>query len=420
MSLSGDRAVFAEIVAATAGRWGTDATIRAGLERQTPYERDARRVGLDALSTLLKRRLACGEGDLDADIQTLGREFGAEPLVQLYAFAIYREAGEDDGARASLDALLGVDPDDPMALHFDALLRSRPIATASEETRLSNIAKLAATPLLANPYSLAVGVIFDAIRHEETARVLDVGVGGGAQMARLLELLRERKHGVRRLEIVGLDHFREFLAAAGERIAAASEALAGKVEVRYQPVHASVEALVESDVRTIAGERLHAANASISLHEISGEAKLAALANLRRVAPATLVIAEWNYCLENVLAETSCEFVFNVRSVAAAMVAALRERHTIAEARAVVGDWLSQGKGQLTCAASARQECFLEIASWKALLEQSGFAVVPAEQRWLEHAAVREHASIDTSGWYVRTSDYGGATPIALLVGAPV
>jgi hypothetical protein len=53
---------------------------------------------------------------------------------------------------------------------------------------------------------------------------------------------------------------------------------------------------------------------------VPGGAKLAALRALHRLAPARLVIAEWNYCLENVLAETSREFVFNVRSVAAAMV----------------------------------------------------------------------------------------------------
>jgi hypothetical protein len=60
--------------------------------------------------------------------------------------------------------------------------------------------------------------------------------------------------------------------------------------------------------------------------------QLAALAKLRRTAPGRLVIAEWNYCLENVLAETSTEFVFGVRQAAAAFVDALRLKYTVAEA----------------------------------------------------------------------------------------
>jgi len=222
-----------------------------------------------------------------------------------------------------------------------------------------------------------------------------------------------------RVEILGLDFMPEFLTAAGRRIADAAEALAGATEVAYVPVEGRVEALDEPAFRAIADIGLDAANATIALHEIPGESKLAALRALRRLAPARLVIAEWNYCLENVLAETSTEFVFNVRSVAAAMVASLRERYTVEDARAVVRDWLSQGPGQLTCASKQRQECFLQVTSWKALLHHCDFDVHPIDHAWLSHATDPKHATVAEDGSHIETSHYAGAAPIALLVATP-
>ena len=61
----------------------------------------------------------------------------------------------------------------------------------------------------------------------------------------------------------------------------------------------------------------------------------------------------------------------------------------------------------------------LDITSWKALLEHCDFAVLPVDQRWAQHAAEPGHAAIAAEGWCLRTSDYAGATPIALLVAAP-
>lgn len=363
-----ERAIFEELVARSRTHPETMDALRELLARQTRFERDPDPAGLDELAEVLA---GGGEG-----IDALERGFEGRPLVHLYGFALHREAGDLERARSSLAALLAADPDDPMAAYFDADLHGRAVAPASEEQRVANIAKLASTPLLSDPYRLAVHEMFAAIREHEHARVLDVGVGSGAQMAALLDLLASEKHRVKRLVIVGLDFVPDFLAAAARRIADAASELAGRTKVAYEPVTGRVEALAEPDFAAIASGGLDAANATIALHEVPGEAKLAALRALRRLAPARLVIAEWNYCLENVLAETSTEFVFNVRSVAAEMISALRKRYTVDESRAVVRDWLSQGTGQLTCPADRRQECFLEVQTWHALLEHSGFDII--------------------------------------------
>jgi SAM-dependent methyltransferase len=272
--------------------------------------------------------------------------------------------------------------------------------------------------LLLNPYQLAVGAIFETIRELEHARVLDIGVGSGAQLIELLALLSANEHRVRRLEVVGLDFMDEFLERAGRRIAD-TRSPAG-TEVVYVPVRGKVEELDDAQVSEIVGESgLDAANATIALHEVPGVRKLAALRNLRRVAPAHLLVGEWNYCLENTLPQTSVEFMLNVRRASGDFVSALTERFSHDEARAVVRDWLSQGGGQLTCAAAQRQECFLHVSTWKALLEHAGFGVAPVEERWLAHAAHGDRASIEDDGTWIATSRYEGWPPIALLHAAP-
>jgi ubiquinone/menaquinone biosynthesis C-methylase UbiE len=414
-----DRATFERLIARTASRPAGVEAIRAELERQTLCEPEPVREGLDELAALLQRRFAGDGRGVEPAIAELERAFPATPLVRLYGFALRREAGAAPEARASLDALLDADPGDPMATFLDGHLRSEPVVSESEDQRLANIAKIAATPLLSNPYSLGVGVVFEAIRGREHARVLDVGIGSGAQMTALLALLQRHEHRLKRLEIVGLDLRAESLALAAGRIADAARAVAGETEVTYEAVEGRFEALDEAALRAIAGAGLDAANATIALHEVPGESKLAALRALRRLEPGRLVISEWNFCLENVLPETSIEFVFNARSVAGAMVAALREQHTIDEARSFVRDWLSQGDGQLTCPSAERQECFLQVASWRALVQHCGFDVEPIDAAWLSHATHPGHASVAGDGSHIETSHYAGAVPIALLAATP-
>jgi len=412
---AGEREAFEELVARTAHTPRSAAALRSELARQLVFQARPARDGLDELASLLAHWLD-GHRDLDAVAELVSR-YPSQPLVQFYAFAMRRQAGDDDGARASLEALRDLDPGDPVAAQLAAALEGTEIRAASQEERLANIAKHASTPLLRNPYQLAVGAIFEAIRDLERARVLDVGVGSGAQLAALLELLRTDDHRLRRIELVGLDFMYEFLARAGARVASSAP---GNVEVVFVPVRGRVEELDDAQVRELRGPAgIDAANASISLHEVRGERKTAALRNLRRVAPSHLLLAEWNYCLENVLPTDSMDFLLNVRAASAAFVAALVERYPLDDARAVVRDWLSQGGGQLAAPAESRQECFLHVSTWRALLEQAGFRVAPVEERWLTYAESGARATIEDDGTWIATSRHGDWAPIALLHAIP-
>jgi hypothetical protein len=413
------RDAFERLVAGSKIRPTDVAAVTAALRGQTCYLPEPTADGLDELAEILAAHFTTPGSEPQRRMVELARRYPRQPLCHLYSFAIQRELGDSAAASVSLESLRETDPGDPMAEMFALGMAGEPIVAVSEQTRLANIAKLAATPLLKNPYQLAVGAIFETIRNREHARVLDVGVGSGAQMLELLRLLGRAEHQVRRLELVGLDFVDQFLEAAGARVAAEAATLDGRLDVTFEPVSASVDALDRATIERVrrpAG--LDAANATIALHEVPGENKLTALRNLRALSPRQLVIAEWNYCLENVLPETSTEFVFNVRSAAAAMVAALIEPHPLHEARASVNDWLSQAGGQLSCPAAQRQECFLDITTWKALLEHVGFEVVRPHETLLAHADDHDHAAIGEGGWYVESSRYAGSVPIAVILAA--
>lgn len=415
-----NREAFERLVRETAYHPTTPEAILPELERQTLYHTEPRREGLEGLADALARAFAGSLGEAERLLAGLASQYREQPLCHYYLFAVQRQAGDVAAAKKSLGHLGRIDPGDPMVdllhLHF----AGQPIPGITEEVRLANLRKFASTPLLKNPYQLAVGVIFEEIRDLEQARVLDVGVGSGAQMVELLGLLQREPHRLRRLEIVGVDFVQQFLETAGRNILARAQELAGRVTVSYRPVQGRIEALDGAALRAITSDGpLDAANASIALHEVPGEAKWVALQNLRALAPVRFVLVEWNYCLENVLPETSAEFLFNVRRVVAAMVAVLRERYSVAEARDVVRGWLSQAGGQLTCPAPQRQECFLDAASWKALLEASGFALRPPDPNLLKYVERPDRAGTGPEPWYLAAYQDQRAAPITLLEGVP-
>lgn len=414
-----NRGAFAQLVAETRYRPSTPDALLSELEGQLLYQPDARRDGLDALASALALLFTEGPERAVPPLSRLARQHREQPLCHFYLFAAHRQAGDLDAAGHALDALAEVDPEDPMVELFRLSLDGKPIPGISEEVRLANIAKFASTALLRNPYRLAVGAVFEAIRDRTDARVLDVGVGSGAQMSELLSLLAVRDHRLRRLEIVGLDFVEEFLETAGRSIVTRAEEFAG-IEVTYRPILGKIEALEGATIEQITEHGpLSAVNATIALHEVPGEAKCTALRNLRNLAPSRFVLSEWNYCLENVLPETSVEFLCNVRRVTAAMVAALREKFPVGEARAVVRDWLSMAGGQLTCPAAERQECFLDATTWKALLERSDFEVIAPAPAILRYADGERPAAIGPGGWFVASSRYANSSPNVLIEAAP-
>lgn len=414
------RETFEQLVRETAYHPSSPETILPELDRQTLYHTEPCREGLEDLADALALAFAGSLSEAEHLLAGLAGQYREQPLCHYYLFAVQRHAGNVAAAKESLGQLERIDPGDPMVDLFRLHFAGKPILGITEELRLANIRKLASTPLLKNPYQLAVGAIFEEIRDHEQARVLDVGVGSGAQMGELLGLLQRQPHRLRRLEIVGLDFVPEFLETAGRNILARAQELAARVAVSYRPVRGRIEALDGAALRAITAEGpLHAANASIALHEVPGEAKGVALRNLRAVAPSCFVLVEWNYCLENVLPETSVEFLFQVRRAAAAMVAALREQYPVAEAREVVRGWLTQAGGQLTCPAAQRQECFLDAASWKALLEASGFALRPPDPNLLKYVERPDRADLGREPWYLAAYQDQRAAPITLFEGVP-
>ena len=118
---------------------------------------------------------------------------------------------------------------------------------------------------------------------------------------------------------------------------------------------------------------------------------------------------------ERLVAHTSSRLV-DVGAVRAALIGQASYQR---EARNVVRDWLSQTPGQLTCPAAHRQECFLDVTTWRALLESTGFTVLSPHAQLLDYAGECDRARIAVGGWYIETSRYPASVPITLLRADP-
>ncbi len=413
-----DRATFETLVRENALRPNTTAEMRRELERQTLLHPTPVRDGLDELADVVFGVLAgqFGLDRADSALSQLALKYPAQPLCHFYQFAARFQMGDRKGAIVSLERHLQLDPSDPIAemllLHF----QGKRIPDITEEIRLANIRKAAATPLLKNPYLLAVGTIFETIKDREHARVMDVGVGSGAQMVELLDLIQHRPNRLKRLDLIGLDFVEGFLETAGRNIANKARDLAGRTSVSFRPVRGYIERLDEPMLREIVPEgKLHAVNATITLHEVPGEDKVVALQNLRRLNPKMVIIVEWNYLMENVLPESNLEFLFNVRKVAGEWVAAVRDYYPFDGVRAIVRDVLGQAGGQVTGPAAMRQECYLPVTCWRALARACGFEIVAPNLDLLQYADRQEMAAIGDGAWYLAAYQQGGATPIAMI-----
>lgn len=414
------REPFERLVRAAAHRPVTAEAVLGELVFQTLFFPNPDRSGLDELAGALLTALSGRLSDARDRLSDVVRQYPDQPLCYFYLFAAQCQAGDRGAAVDTLGRVSDMRPEDPLVDLLLAHFAGKAIPPTTQSARLAFLRKFASTTILRNAYLLAVGAVFEAIKGTAHARVLDIGVGSGAQMCELLGLLERRRHRVRRLDILGLDVVDEFLRTAADAIAARSAQLAPDVAVSFQPVKAHIEELDPSTAADIVrGGPLDAANATITLHEVPGERKIDALRNLRGLRPKQVVLVEWNCLLENILPETTVEFFFNIRHIATAWAVGLQERYPLAEAHDVVRAVLAQGEGQLTCPAALRQECYLDAGCWKALLEHTGFSVTNPSATLLEFADRPDRAALDAVPWRLAAYRDRSVTPLVLLEAVP-
>ena len=113
VAIVSEREAFERLVAQTAYRPRSPQALRLELERQLVLQSRPSGEGLGELAVLLAGWLG-GERDLGGVAQLVQTHPG-QPLVQFYAFAMRREAGDAEAAGASLAALRELDPGDPLA-----------------------------------------------------------------------------------------------------------------------------------------------------------------------------------------------------------------------------------------------------------------------------------------------------------------
>ena len=415
-----DRGAFERLVRNTAYRPVTAEAVLGELAFQTLFYRNPNQDGLEELAEGLVPAFSGRLPEARNRLSHLAREHHEQPLCHYYLFAVHCQSEDLAAAVESLARVTELHPEDPVVDILRTHFEGKTTPQTSDDVRLAYIRKFAGTAILRNAYQLAVAAVFETIRDTDHARVLDIGIGGGAQMSELLSLLERREHRVRRLDVLGVDFVDAFLKTAADAISARARELAPRVMVSFHPVKAQIERLTPSTAREIVEDGpLDAVNATITLHEVPGERKISALQNLRALSPRRVVLVEWNSFLENTLPETSVEFFYNIRRIATAWTVGLRERYPLAEVYEIIRAALAQGQGQVTCPASQRQECYLDAGCWKALLEATGFRTENPRPALLQYTDRPDRAGLGSAPWYLAAYRDQGTTPIVLLEATP-
>lgn len=156
-----------------------------------------------------------------------------------------------------------------------------------------------AVPFVFVGHSLANQCIADAIDGFERATVLDIGVGRGQQMKRLVERLDAGKGKLRRLDIIGLDPVEENLKDSREVFDGLQDQVG--IEIEFHPMQRLFEYMSDEDFKQIASLRndVLAVTSAFSLHHTShplndDAARLRMLRSIADLEPAVLTLVEPN------------------------------------------------------------------------------------------------------------------------------
>lgn len=156
-----------------------------------------------------------------------------------------------------------------------------------------------AVPFVYMGHSLANQCIARAIDGAESATIIDIGVGRGQQMKRLVELICEGRTSLKRLDIVGLDPVEQNLEDSGQVFEDLKESAC--IDIGFHPFLKLFEALDKRDydrVRGLGNDAL-AINSAFSLHHTShplndGNFRLELLRRLADLEPSVVTLVEPN------------------------------------------------------------------------------------------------------------------------------
>lgn len=149
---------------------------------------------------------------------------------------------------------------------------------------------IAKFPFVKYSQELANSAIVDILREQESASIIDIGVGLGTQMVNVISRIPANSK-LKKLVIVGVEPFTDALAIAEKNILA----LKGNVpfELSFIPVPDYVENFDFTTLNNLKGSII--VNASLALHHIKTmEERRATLKNIQALQPVSLFMIEPN------------------------------------------------------------------------------------------------------------------------------
>lgn len=152
-----------------------------------------------------------------------------------------------------------------------------------------------AIPPVPQGYAIANQYLLHALRASATPALLEIGIGKGQQVARLLQTLAEDPGQARRVRVIALDPNHNVLTEAAAAIDALRPSLPFEVEI--YPLSKLIETCSEADFARVAelGEGNLVINAAYTLHHTvrrDSESRTRLLTRLRSLQPRVFTLVE--------------------------------------------------------------------------------------------------------------------------------
>jgi len=310
--------------------------------------------------------------------------------------------GKIDMAISKLEKELIVEPDDIICELMIEILRSDLDANSAKkramlyksQIHVEAYAHIAKSPVVSNLHLAANNIMVDMINKEDPITIIDIGIGPGEQMVKLVSALRNSGYQGT-IDIFGID-------ISEQMIEKSSIKLSKLPDVRTQFMLGKFEDIPIKDIRKILGNtQISALVASISIHHVPRAKKVDLLRKIRLIDPRLFVLGEVNSDHEDYLEYMSDKYIYNLRrfflNVHWGLIDStddlrLREQYKC----------FNTSESLVMLAAKnpqEREDWHTDAENWINLIESSDMRVISSKSEWMNNLsdeASREHKYIST------------------------
>jgi len=202
-------------------------------------------------------------------------------------------------------------------------------------------------------------------RQQESVHLLDIGVGVGSHLIRLIESLPD---SVQEIRVTGIDLAEEALHQLDIKLRALPR------PISYHPIVSSIDEIDPANV--LQNGPVDVAVALLILHHLPSKQKIHALSLLKEITPKLLLLGEWNFDTEDSTETDNPEFQGRVERIFATIYDGISQDNTYGPP-AIEGFLGPEREQILTFPTADRPKYMRPIGDWAAMLATFGFASTP-------------------------------------------